>query len=78
MLTNPAITTPATGQPQANPRSRPCKITSDWNIRRLPGTETIEFTKPFGGNAYSMVKAIESSLRQALGEAQPPITVLAG
>jgi hypothetical protein len=76
--TIPTTTTLATNQPQANPRSCPRKITSDWNICRLPGTETIEFTKPFGGNAYSMVKAIESSLRQALGEANPPITVLAG
>jgi hypothetical protein len=70
--------TPPTNQTSPNSRPRPRKVTSDWNIRRLPGTETIEFTKPFGGNAYSMVKAIESSLRQVLGEAQPPITVLAG
>ena len=71
-------TAPPVTQTSPTSRPRPRKVTSDWNIRCLPGTETIEFTKPFGGNAYSMVKAIESSLRQALGEAQPPITVLAG
>jgi hypothetical protein len=57
---------------------RPCKVTSDWNIHCLPGTKTIEFQKPFNGNAYSMVKAIETCLRQAIGEASPPITILVG
>jgi hypothetical protein len=73
-----ALPTSPTNPLTTTTRPRPCKVTFDWNICRLPGTETIEFTKPFGGNTYSMVKAIESSLHQALGEAQPPITILAG
>ena len=62
MPTNPTMAAPTTNQTPSTSQPRPRKITSDWNICRLPGTETIEFTKPFGGNAYSMVKAIESSL----------------
>jgi hypothetical protein len=78
MPTNPAAAAPTANQTPTTSQPCPRKITSDWNIRRLPNTETIEFSKPFGGNAYSMVKAIKSSLRQALGEANPPITILAG
>ena len=55
-------TTPTTNPAMTTPRPCQCKVTSDWNICCLSNTETIEFIKPFGGNAYSMVKAIESSL----------------
>jgi hypothetical protein len=78
MPTAPATTTPTSNQLPTASQPRPHKITSNWNIRRLPNTKTIKFIKLFGGNAYSMVKAIESSLQQALGEAIPPITILAG
>jgi len=72
---HPANTTNPTS---TKPRPHQRKITSNWNIQHLPNTETIEFVKPFRGNMYSMVKAIEHSLQQALGEAAPPITILAG
>jgi hypothetical protein len=60
--------------------TRQCQrtVTTDWNIRHLLGTETIKFKKPFNGNAYTMVKAMEACLRQAVREASPPISILAG
>jgi hypothetical protein len=61
-----------------NTHQRQRTATTNWNIRRLPGTETIEFKKPFNGNAYTMVKAMEACLRQAVREASPPISILAG
>jgi len=61
-----------------NTHQRQRTATTNWNIRRLPGTETIEFKKPFNGNAYTMVKAMEACLRQAVREASPPICILAG
>jgi hypothetical protein len=70
---------PSPSAPANNARQRPARRpTSDWIIRRLPGTETIDYHKPFNGNAYTMIKAIEACLRQALGEATLPITILAG
>jgi hypothetical protein len=44
------------------PRRLTRKPTSNWIIRRLPGTETIDYHKPFNGNAYTMIKAIEACL----------------
>jgi hypothetical protein len=55
-----------------------CTVTTDWNICHLLGTETIEFKKPFNGNTYTMVKAMEACLRQAVGEVSPPISILVG
>jgi hypothetical protein len=53
-------------------------VTSDWNVCHIQGTEPIEFKKPFNGNPYTMIKAIEACLRQATGESEPPLTLLAG
>jgi hypothetical protein len=61
-----------------NTHQRQCIVTTDWNICHLPGTKTIKFKKPFNSNAYTMVKAMEACLRQAVGEASPPISILAG
>jgi hypothetical protein len=38
----------------------------------------MNFHKPFNGNTYTMIKAIEACLRQAVREATLPITILAG
>jgi hypothetical protein len=54
------------------------QVTTNWNIHYLLGTEMIEFKKPFNGNAYTMVKAMEVCLRQVVGEATPPISMLVG
>jgi hypothetical protein len=70
-------TTLINNSPTTFSRPRQYKITSNWNIHCLPNMETIDFTKPFRGNTYSMVQTIERSLRQALGEVMPPITILA-
>jgi hypothetical protein len=79
-MTNPApsTTTSTSTPPDNNRRPRQKRISSDWNIRRLQGTGLVEFRKPFGGNTYTMIKAIESSLRQHMGEPEPPITILSG
>ena len=47
-------------------------VTTDWNICCLLGTETIEFKKPFNGNAYTMVKAMEACLCQVVGRCHLP------
>jgi hypothetical protein len=78
--------TPTTNQTNSQPpktapkntRQRQRTVTTDWNIRRLPDTKTIEFKKPFNGNTYTMVKAMEACLRQAVGEVSPPISILVG
>ena len=79
---NTSTTTQSTSQTTKattkNPHQCQHTVTTDWNIRYLLGTETIKFTKPFNGNAYTMVKAMEACLRQAVGEASPPISILAG
>jgi hypothetical protein len=64
--------------PQKN--TCPCQhqVTTNWNIHWLPSTETIKFKKPFNGNTYTMVKAMEVCLRQVVGGATPPISILAG
>ena len=72
---------PQVPQQSRNERARQAnqnRVTSDWNVRRIQGTESIEFKKPFNGNAYTMIKAIEVCLHQATGESEPPLTLLAG
>jgi hypothetical protein len=70
---------PSPSAPANNNRLRPpCKPTSDWIIRHLQGTKIINYYKPFNGNTYTMIKAIEACLRQADGEATPPVTILTG
>jgi hypothetical protein len=54
------------------------RATTEWNVRRRLGTAAIEFHKPFNGDAYHLIQAIETRVRQQLGEASPEITILAG
>ena len=66
--------------PQTNP-PKPCtekRVTVEWNIHRHLGTAAIEFTKPFNGDAYKLISAIETRVRQQLGETTPELTILAG
>jgi hypothetical protein len=72
---------PQVPQQSQNKRARQANqncVTSDWNVRCIQGTESIEFKKPFNGNAYTMIKAIEACLHQATGESEPPLTLLVG
>jgi hypothetical protein len=77
-MTNPTPSTTTSTLPDNPTCPCPKKVSSDWNIQQLQGTGSIEFRKPFNGNTYTMIKAIESSLHQHTGEPKPPITILSG
>jgi hypothetical protein len=79
-LTNPQ---PPTMQPrQTGPRPRQRQptqtFTSEWTIRRRPGTEAIDFQRPFKGDLLALVRHIQTSLRQHSAQPEPPLTVVAG
>jgi len=76
----PTATTPSPpnqGTNQNNNWNRK-QATSDWNICRQLNTSNIEFIKPFNSNAYTMVRNIETGIRQTIGEVKPEITILVG
>jgi hypothetical protein len=79
-LTSPQPATQTAGQPPNRPRQRPAPrpFTSEWTIRCKPGTEAIDFRRPFDGNPLTLVRHIQTSLRQHSAEAEPPLTLVAG
>jgi hypothetical protein len=68
---------PTEAQPTTQPNSQR-RVTTKWNVRRQLRTGAIDFIKPFNGDTYSLIKAIETCICQHLGEATPEITILAG
>jgi hypothetical protein len=54
------------------------RATVEWNVRRRLGCGAIDFHKPYNGDAYQLIQAIQTRIRQQLGEASPEIIVLAG
>jgi hypothetical protein len=85
LTTNPKLTGPQTPNPQptqstTRPRQRPAAqtFTSEWTIRCRPGTEAIDFQRPFNGDPLALVRHIQTSLRQHSAEPEPPLTVVAG
>jgi hypothetical protein len=86
LASNPKLTNPPTNNPPPNQQggrntqrqAAPRPFTSEWTIRRSPGTEAIDFRRPFNGDPLALVRHIQSSLRQHSAEAEPPLTLVAG
>ena len=85
LAANPKLTTPQPTTSQNNrPPNRPNQrqpqntFTSEWTIRRRPGTETVDFRRPFNGDPLALVRHIQTALRQHSAEAEPPLTLVAG
>jgi hypothetical protein len=80
LASNPKLNAPrstgTSGRPQ--PRQAPRPDTSEWTIRRRPGTEAVDFRRPFNGDPLALVRHIQTSLRQHSAQAEPPLTLVAG
>jgi hypothetical protein len=79
-LNPPQPNPPSIGQQPNRPRqqSAPRPFTSEWTICRKPGTEAVDFRRPFNGDPLALVRHIQTSLRQHSAEAEPPLTLVAG
>jgi hypothetical protein len=76
----PVTTTPSPPNQNTNRNNNRNRkqATSEWNICRRLDTSNIEFIKPFKGDAYTMVRNMETGIQQTMGETKPEITILAG
>jgi hypothetical protein len=54
-------TTTTDARPTMHPNNQNC-VTTEWNIHRQQGMGAIEFTKPFNGDAYTLIQAIETRI----------------
>jgi hypothetical protein len=77
MPSNPA-TPPEVQSLNHNNNPNRQRVTTDWNVQRRLSTGDIEFSKPFNGDAYALIQAIETHIRQQLGKVSPKLTILAG
>ena len=87
LAANPKLTPPQTlvaiqqpHQPTGNSCQHPAPhpFMSEWTVRQRLGMEAIDFHHPFNRNPLALVCHIQTSLRQHLAEAEPPLMLVAG
>ena len=62
-----------------NNSGRQCIVnTTEWTISHKQNTESVNFTKPFNGDAVHLVQHIQTALRQNTALSEPPLTLIAG
>ena len=63
---------------QSDVHRETCKHTSEWTIKRMAGTERINFNKPFNGDPLKLTQHLQTSLRQHSALPEPPLTLVSG
>ncbi len=53
-------------------------VTTIWTVRHRTGAASLEWKRPFDGNPIKLVQQIQTDIRQAAGNPNPPLTLLGG
>jgi hypothetical protein len=62
-----------------NNSGRQCIInTTEWTISHKQNIESVNFTKPFNGDAVRLIQHIQTALRQNTALPEPPLTLIVG
>jgi hypothetical protein len=74
----PQPSAPSRPNPNSNPNRPNTTLTSTWTIRRNSGCAGLPFTKPYGGDATTLVRYLQDAIRATSQGRSPPIDLLGG
>ena len=74
----PQPSAPSCPNPNSNPNRPNTTLTSTWTIQRNSGCAGLPFTKPYGGDATTLVRYLQDAIRATSQGRSPPIDLLGG